>query len=127
MPVDWKNVARLVAESHRRQGTTCISLLGVPLEALSGVLSQTFAVLNITEPSKLLVVKGRIIPAKTIRGHLWEKRRERILGRISRTFLWTGYDVEEDESVMGIAVMVTEDTAERMELRKDYFVAVQGG
>ena len=87
---NWKEIAKRVAASHNEDQESAV------------VINSSDAVGEIrcmTEDEDLGVFSGKTLKAKDVRRFLWSQRHTTADEGV---FIWTKYDEDEDESVVGI-------------------------
>jgi hypothetical protein len=106
--VRWKEVARNLAEMHGRMGVSRVVLRPDRL-----TVDRTEMV-NTCSDDDLLVVRGNVLSPKSVRTWLWQKRKWRSLKR-RNAVIWSVYDSDENQSVVGTGALVSKPVAERYE------------
>ena len=105
---DWKDIARRVCEQHNKMGAAYV------FEGRIDPFGPKNKAVNLSKDGTLFVHKGSVLLPKALRSWLWDHRKDRAFLR-NPFLLWSFYNEEDKESVVGVANLASLMASERLE------------
>mgnify|MGYP003657575698 CR=1 FL=1 len=104
--MNWKKISSELVTQHSDEESAVISLDP----------HSVGEIVNLSDDSFCLEVKGKELKSKKVRKFLWDNRKKRALQR-KNAVLWSAYLEDEDISYVGVGALTTKRVADRMSKR----------